>query len=483
MSQQLVVPPPMKRVRLLTEVSPAGAAAAANTISTGAGAGGALASPLVEPVAYAMPLDPATPLGLGAAAGLDAEAAAAGATVMPVPMPGLFVPAGDGTAWAAVSPLACPTPGTPQWPQPVRLPQTCLPTWVQPAPPPQLVPQPVASGSSGSSPAVSPRGQAASVHASPRAGLKDGRASGLAPEQKVEAILRRFPHSFAQELKVGRWLVAVERPCFSFLLWYRLVASAAAPTRCGRPDVHWCTRRPGGAQPPPLPAKHCGADAPHAERSTMVVGDACPLRPPPPPPRPCPVQIDVRMARPEALFQWLCASILMSARIKSNAGGAAGLGQPRSAAGGEAECGAERRREGRGQGPAAEVPLCQGCGHWQGSQRCSRTAACPPLPAPALCSPGCLPSAGAGGAHNASSGAGGGAGAGQGRAGRRRLRPLRRGAALPACLPTCWSSLMPAPQTSLRLEARDSFAGQPEQGLGHAAAPAAGRLIALCSRV
>ncbi|KAL4436327.1 hypothetical protein ABPG77_009889 [Micractinium sp. CCAP 211/92] len=212
--QNLVVPPPMKRVRLSASLGPAGAVAAANTVSTGAGTGAAWAQPL--PPAFGMPLAEPAPFGLGATAGLNAAAAAAaavaaGVKMMPVPMPGVFVPAGNGTAWAAVSPPPCPPP----WPQPV--------------PPAALhALQPGASGSSSSSPAASPRGPAGCC--SPRAGRRDGRASWLGPAQKVDAILRRFPRSFAQEL-----------------------------------------------------------------------------------------QIDMSMARPEALFQWLCASILMSARIKSNA--------------------------------------------------------------------------------------------------------------------------------------------------------------------
>ncbi|KAL4420579.1 hypothetical protein ABPG75_010235 [Micractinium tetrahymenae] len=214
--QQMVVPPPMKRVRLST--GPAGAAAAANTVSTGAGVGGA-SSPLDPAACAPFFLAPTTPFGLGPTAGMDAAAAAAAAAAgmtMPAPMPGLFVPSGDGTAWAAVSPPPCP--------------QACLPPWPQPVSqqPPHALLQAGASHSSGSSssPAVSPRGAVGS----PRGGIRDGRASGLAPAQKVDSILRRFPRSFAQELK-----------------------------------------------------------------------------------------IDMSMAQPEALFQWLCASILMSARIKSNA--------------------------------------------------------------------------------------------------------------------------------------------------------------------
>lgn len=113
--------------------------------------------------------------------------------MIPVPMPGLFVPAGDGTAWAAVCPPPCPPP----WPQAVPQPAAL--------PPPHAM-QPGGSSSSGSSPAVSPRGGRAC--GSPRSGLKDGRASGLAPAQKVDSILRHFPRSFAQELKVRnnpRW--------------------------------------------------------------------------------------------------------------------------------------------------------------------------------------------------------------------------------------------------------------------------------------
>ena len=157
---------------------------------------------------------------------------------------------------------------------------------------------------SGGVPGSPPAAGSSAASGGRSANARGSRGSLLSAEEKVQRLLERFPQSFCQELQVSLvgcgCVVALGVRCLGCVGVVKQGSSV-----CG------------------LKTPVCGLKTPTCPRPAVHVPAALPR-----PPLPCPtlcssclcLQIDIASGSPAALWQWLCASVLFSARIKSGAG-------------------------------------------------------------------------------------------------------------------------------------------------------------------